>query len=175
MSDLIVEFPNSHPEAMLSLLRKYKFPFDMCSYPEYVAKRSDHLPPTKTVNRFEALVSLDDCDDGTFTEAVEGSLSVEVDDIMVPSSIPAPQLESGNEETDDWLTCVRKRRKAGRMTRVHRRRDIPCRWGIHCASGLDCAYSHTDEENKLFRVNPKVKFRYWKASLCNKLYQHTQP
>ena len=174
MGDLIVEFPNSHPEAMLSLLRKCKFPYGMCNYPEYVTKRSYQMPPTKTVNRFEALVSLDDCDDETLTEAVESSMSVEVDEI-VPSSSTEPELDGGSEETDDWLTYVRKRRKAGRMTRVHRRRDTPCRWGIHCVNSLNCSYSHTDEEKKLFRVNPNIKFQYWKASLCNKLSQHTQP
>ena len=172
MTDFIVEFPNSHPDKMLSLIRQCKFAFDMCSYPEYVAKRNHQLPEIDTFNRFEALGSIDDCDDETLTEAVESSLAVKVADV-VPNIVS--EQEDENEESDDWIVYIRKRRKAGRMTQVHRQRETACTWGIHCANGLDCHYRHTDEENKLFRVNPKVNFRYWKSSLCNKLYLHSTP
>ena len=172
--DLIVEFPKSHPEVIFTLLRQCKFSLEAISYPEYIAQRKDAIPPIETTNRYEALSSFDDCDDEALMDAVESSLEVEVADIVAPST--ATEHASGSEEheidTDDWVTFVQ--RKAGRKTQVQRRRDTPCQWGIHCAKNVSCSYAHSEEDQKLFRMNPNIKFQYWKTNQCNRLSQHTQ-
>lgn len=173
--DLIVEFPNSRPEVIFSLLRKCKFGFEAISYPEYIAQRKG-VPPIETTNRYEALNNLDDCDSESLVEAMESSLEVELADIVTPST--ATELAStseSEEDAGDWVTFVRKNFKAGQKTQVQKRKDTPCQWGIHCAKNSSCPYAHSEEDQKIFRVNPNIKFRYWKTKECNKLSLHTQP
>ena len=170
--DLIVEFPKSRPEDIFSLLRQCKFGTEAISYPQYIAQIKA-IPPIETTNRYEALNNLDDCDSEEIIEAVESSLEVEVPD-MVP---PTTRSENGDDDTeaDDWVAVVRRKFEAGRKTRVQKRRDTPCQSGIHCVKNLACPYAHSEEEQKIFRVNPNIKFRYWKTNLCKKCSQHTQP
>ena len=176
--DLIVEFPNSHPDVIFSLLRACKFSLEAISYPEYFAQRKG-IPPIETTNRYEALSSFDDCDDEALVEAVESSLGVEIADIVAQSTGAEHASERDESEheldTDDWITVAQRNFKVGRKTQVQRRRDTPCQWGIHCAKNSACPYAHSEEDQKLFRTNPSIQFRYWKTKECNKLSQHTQP
>ena len=104
-----MEFPNSHPEVIFSLLRTCKFSPEAISYPEYSAQRKE-IPPIETTNRYEALSSFDGCDDEALVEAVESSLEVEIADIVAQST--GAEHASGNEETehdvdtDDWITVA---------------------------------------------------------------------
>ena len=176
--DLIVEFPNSRPEDIFSLLQRCKFGIEAISYPQYAAQIKA-IPPIETTNRYEALNNLDDCDSEEIIEAMESSLEVEVPDIVPPSTATEYATTSGNgdndAEADDWVAVVRRKFEAGRKTRVQKRRDTPCQWGIHCVKNSACPYAHSEEEQKIFRVNPNIKFRYWKTDLCKKCSQHTQP
>lgn len=171
--DLIVEFPKSHPEVIFSLLQQCKFRFEAVSYPEYIAQRKG-IPPIETTDRYEALNNFDDCDSEELVEAVESSLEVEVADIVTPSTATEHASKS-EEDADDWVTFVQKNFKAGRKTQVQKRRDTPCQWGIHCAKSLACPYAHSEEDQKIFHMNPSILFQYWKTKECNKLSQHTQP
>jgi uncharacterized LabA/DUF88 family protein len=172
--DLIVEFPHSRPDVIFSLLRQCRFQFEAINYPEYTSQR-EAIPPIETTNRYEALNNLDDCDNEALVEAMESSLNVEVADIVTPST-PTEHAQSGESEEDagDWITFVRKNFKSGQKTRSQKRRDTPCQWGIHCAKNSACPYAHSEEEQKIFRVNPNTQFRYWKTKECNKLPLHTQ-
>ena len=176
--DLIVEFPNSRLEDIFLLLQRCKFGIEAISYPQYAAQIKA-IPPIETTNRYEVLNNLDDCDSEEIIEAMESSLEVEVPDIVPPSTATEYAITSGNgdndAEADDWVAVVRRKFEAGRKTCVQKRRDTPCQWGIHCVKNSACPYAHSEEERKIFRVNPNIKFRYWKTNLCKKCSQHTQP
>jgi hypothetical protein len=57
--DLIIEFPESNPNEMLTELHKQKnFTHQPCSYPEYIAKKENVEQLTPTKNRFRATLNL---------------------------------------------------------------------------------------------------------------------
>lgn len=166
--DLIVEFPKSNPAVVLREMKRCKIGNEPCSYPEYTSTRK-RIETTITIkNRFEALAELEDSDDEAFTEAIESSLNIEPDEIL---SDPDNADDTDSEMSDTWISAVR--RKAGKKTQVQKRKNTPCQWGIHCSMASECPYLHTENERKIFRVQPYIKFKYWKAKLCDKVIEHT--
>lgn len=161
--DLIVEFPKSRIDTVIAELKRCNIGHEPCSYPEYLttqaAESSDKLT---TTNQFEALADLDDSDDA-FCEAIESSLSLDIDDLAI--STPHEDATGSDTESNDTWTDV-ARNKAGRKALIQKRRKTECKFGIHCSTASACPYLHTDQEKKMFRVQSHIKFKYWKAKLC---------
>ena len=171
--DLIVQFPNTNPDTVLALLRKLgTFEYQPCSYPVYTSGLQKDSKSITTFNKYEALQKIDS---DSLPDAVESSMSLDLEDLKStsPQAKPDPhKAESCNEDLeDDWVTVVR--RKAGRMTRMRRRRETQCEWGDHCAKASECPYLHSDDEKKLFEKYPKIPFRLFKTKECAKKEKHT--
>ena len=173
--DLILCFPNTEPGKVLALLEKLgTFAYKPCSYPEYKhSLQSNESAPITTTNKYKAIQTLDS---DSIPDVLESSMSMDFEDLepASPQSKPDPHKEEGcNEDSDndDWVTVVR--RKAGRMTRMRRRRETQCEWGDHCAKASECPYLHSDNEKKLFEKYPKIPFRLFKTKECAKKEKHT--
>ena len=166
--DIIVEFPHSKPDVVFQQLRKLGgFDYQPCSYPEYTHQVQGH-PPIQTTNRFQALGEIDD---EPPLEALTRSMSLDLDSIDESELSAENECEERNE--DDWASVVR--RKPGMLTRMKKRKEEQCKWRDHCVMAAHCPYSHTQEEKRLFDRFPRIRFKYFKAKLCNKLEAHHSP
>lgn len=164
--DMIVEFPKTKPAVVLRELKRLNIGSNPCSYPEYRSAAQVKCFEIGMSNRYEALSELDESDDA-LVEAIESSLSIE------PEELANDPIDSESEMSDTWIFVART--VAGKKTSLQKRRMTPCVFGIHCSGALECPYFHTEQEMKIFRVQPHIKFKYWKAKLCNKLQEHTVP
>ena len=86
--DLIIEFPNTKIEVILDQLKKIDFNYDPCTYTSYISKFDCIPKPLDTVNRFQALSSLDE---ESLVDAMESSLSLDPEDIDQTCSNPPAQ------------------------------------------------------------------------------------
>lgn len=145
--DLIIEFPNSHPDVVLQQLKKLgDFGYQPCSYPEYAHGRTRQHFQIETKNRFQAFGDIE-IDNDSLLDAVESSMSLEMDEISSDQG-------SSTEASDNWATELRRKVK-----NTARRREMLCRWGDHCAMGSECPYLHTKAEMRLF-----TRFRIYSLS-----------
>lgn len=168
--DLIVEFPKTKIEVVISELKRCKIGNEPCSYPEYMTTRTEQTEALSTTNRFEALADLDDSEDA-FSEAIESSLSLDLDQLAI-STHEKGATGSESDMDDTWILVARS--KAGKKAWKQKRKTLKCTHGIHCSSASACPYLHSDQEQKIFRVQSHVKFKFWKSRLCTK-QEHQEP
>ena len=172
--DLIVEFPKSKPELVLSLIRKLAgFEYQPCSYVEYKHQLQQQNYEIETKNRFEILSKLDDSsiDTDSLLDVVESSMSLELNDVTPEEEEePIESSAAAGSDPDDWLTVVR--REAGKRTLKKKRSEMQCRWGDHCSKASECPCKHTKEEKQAFARWPKIPFKFLKTRECNKLDKH---
>ena len=164
--DVILEFPNSTSDTILKKLRKLKEEFDFtpCSYPEYTSRHiSKKSQPIELTNRFEILDVQEEKDEPPLElEAITRSMSMDLDKID-------ESLESDSEDnSDDWSDML----KPEMLKKLKKRKQEQCGWGDHCAKGLKCPYSHTEEEKEVFSRFPSVPLQYLKTKLCKKKEHH---
>jgi len=176
--DLIIEFPNTKLEVILDQLKKINFDSETCTYASYTSESDQAPKPLDTVNRYQALSTIDE---DSLVDAIESSLSLDPEEIdqtccsdppaeATPKDDPESDRESCQSAGDSgsllsggsWVDVVK--RKNFRKDVSH----IPCQWGVHCAAGSKCKYQHSDYEREVFRKFPKVKFQKWKSRLCEK-------
>ena len=188
--DLIIEFPNTPIDLILSQLEKIDFGHELCTYAQYISSSDQIAKPLDTVNRFQALSTIDD---ECILDVVESSLSLNPEEIDESCSTnpptddgETPSYEAGAADTksevdsslglDDsaslmsggsWVDVVKRKKFKKKVS------DVSCRWGVHCALGSKCKYKHTEYEIEVFQRWPKVKFQKWKSKLCKKMEKHT--
>ena len=171
--DLIFEFPKTTSEVVFRKLRKIEeLEYKPCSYPEYMSALREDVKPIQTTNRY---VACGDIDNESLPDVVESSMSTNICEILSESSLETSDYkESCSEESeDDWSIVVRK--KAGRMTRNKKRKDMQCHWEDHCVKKSECPYFHSDYEKKLFTKFPSNNFKFWKTKICEKNTKHSTP
>ena len=162
--DIIVEFPESGPDYILTELRKLgEFGYQPCSYPEYT-----HPVPEELKHTISYMYEAKD-DKIEEPEAVTSSMKLDVDNMDKTEQ----QASGKSDKGDTWYSVLR--RKPGLLTSAKRRREMSCKWGEHCSRAARCPYSHTEYEKKLFRLFPRVRFKYFKVKECGKKDTHTTP
>lgn len=175
--DLIVEFPESNPDVVLTEIRKLGiFSHQSCSFPEYTMRKEKIEQPIPTTNRYGALSTLDE-DYITSGHIERPSTDSEAMENMGDTNTTRGRSTSQNagendtESSTDWR--VELRRQPGKMTHMKRRKETPCLHGDHCQKAAQCHYLHTEEEKKLFAKHPDVNFKYFKTQDCYRKAIHT--
>ena len=161
--DLIVEFPRSNPDYVLTELKKLKgFDYQPCSYPEYSHPIPKHLK--HSTYYYSAYGEIEE-------ETLLGAAlsSMDLGDVDTGNMDATEQQASG--DTDTWGSVLY--RTPGLYTKLKKKREMPCKWGEHCIKAADCPNSHTEYERKLFSKYPQIDFRYFKVRECNNKGVHT--
>ena len=164
--DFLVEFPKSKPDVVLKQMSRSSSILSgiAISYPQYLTERKGLLTcELITRTQYQTLENDATTDYETTAEAVASSLNGSIDDLLEPAE--------GDEDDGTWTTHIRRR--AGAWTQRKKQREIPCRWGIHCAKGSDCGYHHDERERKLFAKFPSIQFQFWKVKCCKKEKVHS--
>ena len=182
--DLIVEFPKTKPDLVLGMLKKMELSHEPCSYPEYMSTLQEATLQLEVTNRFEALGELDD--DEVFLNAVESSIGSDTEEfssfvtectdaksMKTPDSSDCKEdIEEDQEQAgDNWIIFAHRRKRKIRLMKLH---ETPCPWKEHCGKASKCPYKHSEDEEKVFRLHPKYRFRYWKTEPCTRRHNPTE-
>ena len=163
---LIFQFPHSKPEHVLKQLSKYNMEYQPCSYPEYISSLEHNSEPIQRLKYKVVAVGELDID-----SLQESPMNMDIEAIGSNGSTAETKGDiSDKDDDDEWETVARK--KAGRMTYMGRRKDIPCEWGDHCAKAGDCPYKHIEYEKRLFANFPRAHFKLLKTTICPYIDNH---
>ena len=140
--------------------------------------------PLDVTNRFEALGDLDD--DEVFINAVESSIGndseefssfvTECSDTKSKKTLDTSEVTEDDKEDeeqvgDNWITFAQTRKRKIRLMKLH---ETPCPWEEHCGKASKCPYKHSEDEEKVFRLYPNYRFRYWKTEPCTRGHNPTE-
>ena len=182
--DFIVDFPKTKPDIVLKMLKKMKLSHEPCSYPEYTSTLQETTLELEVINQFEALGELED--DEVFLDAVESSIGSDteefssfIDECTDTKSKKTPDTSEATEDDkedqeqdgDNWITIAHSRKRKNRLMKLH---ETSCPWKEHCGKASKCPYKHSEYEEKVFRLHPNIRFRYWKTKLCSKRHGPTE-
>ena len=140
--DLIVEFPRSKPDYVLTELKKLKgFAYQPCSYPEY------RYPIPEQLKHSTYYSAISEIEEDYLLEADMDSMDLDDED-----AVSMDTEEEDSDDADTWDSALY--RIPGLLTRVKKKREMPCKWGDHCSKAAGCRNSHTEYERKLFNLYP---------------------
>lgn len=184
-ADIFAEFPKvkNVDDMILDLRTRFEGICSVLSWPEY-ASRFVNAPPciVKVSNVYEPLAvdsqryaSRTPPANPTNTSAGPGAktyravapergswANVATQDLNKRGNAKPNNTDPDN--TEDWEVVIRS--NPGKSHRRATRKTQYCPDRLRCKARGECGYRHSNEENDLFRDNPKRDFRWWKTRRC---------